>query len=275
MANPALITELFEEGVAVVTLNRPDLHNAFDDDLIAKLTRELKKLEATPEVKVVVLAANGMSFSAGADLNWMQRTAGYSREQNLKDAMALAELMRTLNGLAMPTVARVQGPAFGGGVGLVACCDIAIAARTATFALSEVRIGLIPAIISPYVVAAIGERHARRHFLTGERFDSAEAYRIGLVHDICEAEDLDGKIGATVSQLLASGPNAVAAAKELIIRVAGSPVDEALIRDTAERIAAVRASTEGKEGIAAFLEKRAPAWIKTGKPKRKGRKGKS
>ncbi|MBI2313490.1 MAG: enoyl-CoA hydratase/isomerase family protein [Betaproteobacteria bacterium] len=272
MANKPFITELFEEGVALVTLNRPELHNAFDDDLIAKLTRELKALDANPGVRVVILGANGKSFSAGADLNWMKRTAGYTREQNLKDAIALADLMRTLNDLSKPTVARVHGPAFGGGVGLIACCDIAIAARPASFALSEVRLGIIPSVISPYVVAAIGERYAHRYFLTGERFDCAEAYRIGLVHDICEAPDLDEKIGTIVSHLLACSPRALGAAKQLIARVAKSPVDDALVRDTAERIAAIRASAEGKEGLAAFLEKRAPAWIKTEKPKGKGAK---
>lgn len=264
-AEEAVIVERFEEGVAMVTLNRPELHNAFDDGLIARLTAELEALGADGSVRVVLLAANGKSFSAGADLNWMKRMAGYSEKENLRDARALGKLMRTLNDLPKPVVARVQGAAFGGGVGLISACDIAIASREAVFAVSEVRLGLIPAVISPYVVAAIGARRARRLFLTGERFDAAEAWRIGLVHDIVEADELDATVQAVVRDLLACGPNAVAAAKNLIARVSNRPLDDDLVEDTARRIAAIRSSPEGKDGVSAFLEKRAPAW--TGQPK--------
>src|SRR5690606_19141727 len=183
-------------GVATVTLNRPDRHNAFDDALIAALTQVLRELDADDSVTVVVLAGAGKSFSAGADLNWMRRMADYGREENLADAEALAALMETLNGLDKPTIARVQGAAFGGGVGLVACCDIAIAADTASFCLSEVRLGLIPAVISPYVVTAIGERAARRYFVTAERFDAREAHRLGLVHEVVPAAGLDARVDA-------------------------------------------------------------------------------
>src|SRR5882672_4468649 len=206
-------------GVATIRMNRPDVHNAFDDALIAALTAELRRLDQLPEIRVIVLAANGKSFSAGADLNWMQRMAKYSREENLRDAMALADLMRTLNGMKKPTVARIQGAAFGGGIGLVACCDIAIAGTEAAFSLSEVRLGLIPSVISPYVIAAIGEREARRYFLTAERFDATEARRIGLVHDVADSEALDEAVANIVGQLLKGGPQALAAAKKLIADV--------------------------------------------------------
>src|SRR3954469_25422595 len=190
--------------IGIVTLNRPERHNAFDDTLIAELTDALRTLEADASVRVVVLSAAGTSFSAGADLNWMKRMAGFSREENVRDAMALGALMRTLAHLAKPTIARVQGAAYGGGVGLVACCDIAIALQAATFSFSEAKLGLIPAVISPYVIAAIGERAARRYFLTAERFDAAEAWRLGLVHELASSpDDLDEKIGELVESLLA------------------------------------------------------------------------
>jgi methylglutaconyl-CoA hydratase len=209
-----------------------------------------------------VLAATGKSFSAGADLEWMRRMAGYSREENMNDAMGLAALMRTLAHLAKPTVARVQGSAYGGGVGLVACCDVAVAAQGATFSLSEVKLGLIPAVIAPYVVAAMGERAARRYFLTGERFEAAEAWRLGLVHELATGEgDLDEKVGSIVDALLACGPVAQREAKDLIRAVAGRPVTSELVQDTAQRIARIRASPEGREGVAAFLEKRRAAWL--------------
>jgi methylglutaconyl-CoA hydratase len=260
----ALLLDKHPEGIAILTLNRPDIHNAFDDVLIADMTSALRDLDGDADVRVVVLSANGKSFSAGADLNWMRRMAGYTEVQNFKDALALATLMSTLNNLSKPTVARVHGPAYGGGVGLVACCDIAVASHGAAFALSEARLGLIPSVISPYVIAAIGERMARRYFLTAERFDAAEAYRIGLVHDLVVDEDsLDDAINEIVGSLLASGPIAQAEAKKLIAVVANKPIDESLMRETATRIARVRASPEGKEGIAAFLEKRTPTWVKT------------
>jgi methylglutaconyl-CoA hydratase len=248
------------DGCATLTLNRPDVHNAFDDQLIATLTARLREAEANPAVRMVVLAANGKSFSAGADLNWMKRMARYSEAENLRDAVALADLMHTLSALRKPTVAKVQGAAYGGGVGLVACCDIAIGTGAAAFSLTEVRLGLIPAVISPHVIAAMGERQARRYFLTAERFDAAQALRIGLLHQVVDAAELDAAVQAIVEQLLKGGPKAQAAAKDLIAAVTNRPIDRALVEDTAERIARIRVTPEGREGIAAFLEKRGPSW---------------
>jgi len=246
--------------IATVTLNRPELHNAFDDAMIAALTHALEEVEADERARAVVLAANGKSFSSGADLNWMKRKAGYSEAENQADATALATLMRTLERLAKPTVARVQGSAFAGGLGLIACCDIAIAADTAHFAVTEVRLGLIPAVISPYLVAAIGERAARRYVLTAERFDARAALRLGLVHEVVPPAELSHAVQRMAAELIQAGPRSLAAAKELIRRVARGPVDDAMIADTAARIAAVRVSPEGREGIGAFLAKRKPAW---------------
>ena len=248
--------------VGLVTMNRPEKHNAFDDVLIRELTEALRSMEAEDGIRVVVLSAAGRSFSAGADLNWMRRMAGFSKEENQRDAMGLGALMRTLAHLRKPTVARVQGPAYGGGVGLVACCDIAVATQEASFSFSEPKLGLIPAVITPYALAAIGERFARRYFLTGERFEAAEAWRIGLVHEVVSSEgELDEKVGQVVDALLACGPVAQREGKELIRAVAGRPVTSELIQDTAERIARVRSSPEGREGVGAFLEKRRAAWI--------------
>lgn len=248
--------------IGLVTMNRAERHNAFDDVLIQELTDALRSMEADDSVRVVVLSGAGRSFSAGADLNWMKRIAGYSKEENQRDAMALGALMRTLAHLRKPTIARVQGAAYGGGVGLVACCDVAVAAQSASFALSEAKLGLIPAVISPYVIAAIGERAARRYFLTGEKFDSAEAWRLGLVHELASTEpDMDEKIGDVVEAMLLCGPVAQREAKELVRAVAGRPIHSELIQDTAERIARLRSSPEGREGVAAFLEKRRAAWV--------------
>jgi methylglutaconyl-CoA hydratase len=249
-------------GVATVTLNRPELHNAFDDRMIAELTGVLTKLGADSAVRIVVLAANGKSFSAGADLGWMKRMATYSEAENLKDARALGALMRTLDAMPKPTLALVQGPAYGGGVGLVACCDIAIAADTASFSLSEARLGLIPAVISPYVVRAIGARACRRYFLTAERFDVAEAHRLGLVHLVAPVAGLAETGEKMLRTLLDAGPAAQMECKSLIARVSDQPVDETMVDDTAQRIARLRASPEGKEGVAAFLGKRKAAWVK-------------
>ena len=259
MATTAFKTDLRDQ-IATVWLNRPDVHNAFDDVLIAGLTAELRRLDDAADAKVIVLAAEGKSFSAGADLNWMKRMAQYSEEENLRDARALANLMRSLAGLRKPTIARVQGAAFGGGVGLVACCDIAIASKEALFCLSEVRLGMIPSVISPYVVAAMGTRAAQRYFLTAERFDADEAKRIGLVQGVVAPNDLDEAVAAMASHLLKGGPVALAAAKKLIADVSRHPVDDALVEGTARRIAALRIGPEGREGIAAFLEKRKPDW---------------
>ena len=247
--------------IAVVTLNRPDKHNAFDDSLIADLTETFKALDSNSAVRVIVLSAAGKSFSAGADLNWMKRMATYSEEENFRDASALAGLMRTLHGLSKPTIARVQGPAYGGGVGLIACCDMAVGTHDAAFALSEVRIGLIPAAISPYVIAAIGERAAHRYFLTGERFDAAEGYRLGLLTELMPTEDaMDDKLEELAGAILLSSPSAIAEAKQLVAAVANKPIDGRLSTDTAQRIARVRVSAEGREGVSAFLEKRKPTW---------------
>jgi methylglutaconyl-CoA hydratase len=248
--------------VGIVTLNRAERHNAFDDALIAELTETLRSVEAEDAIRVVVLSGAGRSFSAGADLNWMKRMAGYSKDDNVRDAMGLGALMRTLAFLRKPTIARVHGAAYGGGVGLVACCDMAVALHTATFSLSEAKLGLIPAVISPYVVSAIGARAAKRYFLTGERFEAAEAWRLGLVHEMATSEgDLDEKVGTLVDLLLEASPAAQREAKDLIRAVADRPVTSELIQDTAERIARVRSSPEGREGVAAFLEKRKPSWI--------------
>ncbi len=247
--------------VALVALARPEVHNAFDETLIAELTHALQGLDGDAAVRAVILLGQGRSFCAGADLNWMKKMAGYRRAENLADATALAAMLRTLHRLSKPTIARVHGPAFGGGVGLVACCDFAFAAQDATFSLSEVKLGLIPATIGPYVVEAMGARHARRFFLSGERFTAAEAFRVGLVHDICPFDELDARINELLGALLVAGPRAQAEAKALVRAIGARPIDDALIADTAERIARVRGSPEGKEGVAAFLDKRSPAWV--------------
>lgn len=262
MSEQTIHTTIDALGRATLLMNRPDIHNAFDDGLIAALTAELKRLEAAPEVRLVLLTASGKSFSAGADLNWMKRMADYSPEENLADARRLAGLMKTLNDLSKPTIALVQGAAFGGGVGLVAACDIAIASPRAAFCLSEVRLGLIPSAISPYVIAAIGPRAARRYFLTAERFGADEALRLGLIHEIVPEEELAAAGERLSAQLLQNGPQALAEAKRLIFDVAHRPVDAALSEETARRISDIRATAEGREGLGAFLEKRKPSWSK-------------
>jgi methylglutaconyl-CoA hydratase len=257
-------------GVALVTLDRPDRHNAFDETMIAELTQALAVIEASPRIRAVVLLGAGASFCAGADLAWMERMAGFSYEENVGDARALAHLLQALSSLSKPTIARVHGPAYGGGVGLVVCCDIAVAAMEATFALSEAKLGLIPATIGPYVIEAIGARAARRYFLTAERFDAAEAYRIGLVHDIVPSlEALDERVNELLGHLMLAGPHAQAAAKALVRAVAHRPIDERVVADTAERIATIRATDEAREGIAAFLTRRSPAWVPEGLRKKR------
>lgn len=253
-------SEIDTRGAATVWLNRPEVHNAFDDTLIATLTAELKRLEADNKVRVVVLAGRGKSFSAGADLNWMKRMATYSESQNRRDAEGLAELLRTLNFLKKPTIAAVHGNAYAGGVGLVACCDIVFAFEKASFALTETRLGLIPATIGPYVAAAIGERAARRYFLSAEAFTAQEAHRIGLVHEVCKAEQLPVLVSQMVDTLVACGPAAMRQAKDLIWRVGRGAIGAEMIAETAKRIAEIRVSPEGREGIASFLEKRKPSW---------------
>ena len=248
-------------GVARVTLNRPQIRNAFDDVLIAELTQALRALDTDASVRVLVLAGNGPAFCAGADLNWMKRMAGYGYEQNLADAGALAEMLKTLDRFTKPTIARVHGAAFAGGVGLVAACDIALGTPEAKFCLSEAKLGLSPATISPYVVRAMGERMARRYFLTAEVFGAEEAHRIGLLSWLVPTDTLDGAVDDLVAQLLAGGPAALAKIKDLIRFVGAGEVDDAMIADTAKRIAEIRVSPEGREGIASFLEKRKPSWM--------------
>jgi methylglutaconyl-CoA hydratase len=255
-----LVLQRIDAGVGRLTLNRPEVHNAFDDALIAQLTAALLSLEADRRVRAVVLAAAGKSFSAGADLAWMQRMAGYSEAENLADARALAGLMSTLDRLAKPTVALVQGAAFGGGVGLVACCDIAIASEAASFSLSEVKLGLIPAVISPYVVAAMGPGAARRFILTAERFSAPQALALGLVHEVVPADRLEETGQKVLDHLTQGGPRAQADAKDLVLSLAGRPIDRTLVEETAERIARIRVGEEAREGLAAFLEKRKAEW---------------
>ncbi|HYY62899.1 MAG TPA: enoyl-CoA hydratase/isomerase family protein [Burkholderiales bacterium] len=243
-----------------VTLNRPEVRNAFDDAQIAALAKTFAELDADPSVRVVVLAGNGPAFCAGADLNWMKRMAGYSYDENVRDARALADMLATLDRLDKPTIARVHGPAFAGGTGLVAACDIAVGTPAAKFCFSEAKLGLSPATISPYVLRAIGPRAASRYFLTAEVFDAAEALRIGLLSAVVPAAELDAFIGSLLEHLLAGGAAAHARIKDLVRDIAGRPIDDATKADTARRIAEIRASPEGKEGIASFLEKRKPKW---------------
>jgi methylglutaconyl-CoA hydratase len=248
-------------AVARVALNRPDVHNAFDETLIAELTHVVRTFDADPSIRVLVLEGRGKSFCAGADLNWMKKMAGFSHDENLADAGALAAMLSALNNMSKPTLARVHGATYGGGVGLVACCDIAIGTPGATFALSETRLGLIPAAISPYVIEAIGARAARRYFLSAERFGAEEARRLGLLHELVDESELDAAVARVVAALLDAGPQAQSEAKLLIRAVAHRPTDQGVIGDTAKRIARVRATPEGKEGVAAFLAKRKPAWV--------------
>jgi methylglutaconyl-CoA hydratase len=263
MNDAVILTNIDTSGRATLTMNRPELHNAFNESLVAGLTDSMRQLDADPDVRLVILAARGKSFSAGADLNDMRRMADNSCEQNLADARAIADLMRTVNSLSKPTIALVQGAAYGGGVGLTSCCDIAIATARATFCVSEVKLGLIPAVISPYVLAAIGTRAARRYFQTAEVLSAAEAHRIGLVHEVVgDEEELAAAADRVTTQLLKNGPGAMAAAKKLIVTVSGRSVDDALVAETAGLMADRRASAECREGLSAFLEKRKPAWVK-------------
>lgn len=244
-------------GVTTLTLNRPDVHNAFDETMIAELRESLAGIEQDASTRIVLIRASGRTFSAGADLNWMKRAANFTEQENYDDAMALAELLRTLDTLSKPTLAFVHGAAFGGGVGLISCCDVVLALRKAVFSLSEVKLGLVPAVISPYVVRAIGARSARRYFQTAERFDCEAAQRIGLVHEIA---DSDAALAAVVDALLQAGPQAQQVSKRLITRVADRATTQAVIEDTARTIAGVRASAEGREGLSAFFEKRPAGW---------------
>jgi methylglutaconyl-CoA hydratase len=251
-----------ENQIATITMNRPELHNAFDEKVISDLTHAFIKAGEDKDVRVVILRGNGKSFCAGGDLNWMRRVADYTFEQNVMDAMLLGALLKTINFLPKPTMALVQGNAFGGGVGLASCCDIAIAEEGAQFCLSEVRIGIIPSIISPYVIAAIGERQARRYFLTAERINAQTAARIGLVHEVVSSGGLDQAAEKIIAALWDGAPGAQARGKKLILETSKKKIDDELIKFTSEKIAEARASDEGKEGLSAFLNKAEPSWRK-------------
>ena len=247
--------------VATVWMNRPAVFNAFDEQLIAELTLACQELDADAGVRVVILGGRGKHFSAGADLNWMKRAAQFTETQNLDDARKFAGMLRTLSQMSKPTIARVQGAALGGGTGLTAACDMAVAASDAVFSTSEVRFGIIPSAISPYVLRAIGPRHALRYFQSAERIAAERALTIGLVGDVVPVEELDACVGKLVDALVAGGPLAQKAAKELIAAVDGQKIDEIISEETARRIARQRATDEAKDGIAAFLDKRPPAWL--------------
>ena len=257
------LTIAIADKVATVTLNRPELRNAFNEHAIAELALAFDELGRNEMVRAIVLAANGPAFCAGADLNWMKKMAGYSHEENQEDALRLADMLRTIYLCPKPTVAKVQGDCYAGGMGLVAACDIVVALDTAGFCLSEVKLGLIPATISPYVIKAMGEQAARRYFLTAERFDALDARRIGFAHEVVAADALDATVAGIARALVNNSPNAVKEAKTLVRDIVGKPVDDALLADTAGRIAAIRASLEGREGVASFLEKRKPTWLQS------------
>jgi len=252
-----------ENSIAYVTLNRPDKHNAFDDGMIAELTKCFEAVANQTSIRAMVLRAKGKSFSAGADLRWMQRMADYSREENQRDAMGLATMLQTLNELPKPTIAMVQGAAFGGAVGLVACCDMAVASDVSKFCLSEVKIGLIPATISPYVVEAIGARVSRRYFQTAEAFSAEQAYRLGLVSELVKPEELESQVQILLNHLLKNGPQAVAKAKSLVSIVKDKSIDSELMQQTSQLIADIRVSQEGQGGLHAFINKHPAPWMET------------
>ena len=250
-----------QDRVATIWMDRPDVFNAFDEQLIADLGAACAELDADASVRVVVLAGRGKHFSAGADLNWMKRASVFTEEENRADARKFAHMLRALSDMCKPTVARVQGAALGGGTGLAAACDMAVASVDAQFATSEVKFGIIPAVISPYVLRAIGPRHALRYFQSGERFSAQRALAMGLVTEVCERDQLDATIVQLVGLLMSGAPLAQQSAKHLIAAVDGCPIDAAISEETAQRIARQRATSEAKDGISAFLEKRTPAWL--------------
>ena len=256
-----VLFDIDNRGVATVTLNQPDIHNAFDDKLIVQLTDIFSRVNQNKDIRIMVLAAAGKSFSAGADLNWMQRMATYSYEQNLADANALAKMFLTLNTIDKPTIAKVQGAAFGGAVGLVACCDMAIGSKLSKFCLSEVKLGLVPATISPYVIDALGARIARRYFTTAEVFSATRARRLGLLSEAVVEEELDSTIENLIEHILKNSPAAISAAKQLIFDVQNRPINDELIAKTSEKIAELRVSEQGQEGLNAFLQKRRANWV--------------
>jgi len=267
-----VLSQVDADGNATVTLNRPEVHNAFDPEMVDALTATLRQLESRAEVRAIVVTGAGRNFCAGADIEQMRRSATFTREQNFELARATALMLQTLYTLEKPTIACVRGAARGGGGGLISACDIALAERGATFRLSEVKLGIIPAMISPYVIAAMGERMAHRYMLSGEEFDAAEAYRIGLLHDICEEPELNAQVGRMLAQLYSSGPRAVVAIKKLIPEIAAAPIDDTLSDKTAHRIAELRVTPEAQEGLGAFLEKRKPVWSAPTPEKSKTRK---
>ncbi|MFL9883589.1 enoyl-CoA hydratase/isomerase family protein [Paraburkholderia agricolaris] len=250
----------FAGQIATVTLNRPDVRNAFNETMIAEVTSAFTALNARDDVRAVVLAANGKAFCAGADLNWMKKMAGYSDAENRADAMLLANMLASIYRCNKPVIARVNGDAYAGGMGLISACDIVVAVEGARFCLSEARLGLIPATIAPYVIRALGEQASRRYFTTAEQFDCATAYRLGLVSEVVGMEQLDTTVQQIAQTLCANGPQAVRACKQLVQDIAGHELNEAMIEDTAARIARTRAGAEGREGVASFLEKRTPSW---------------
>ena len=247
--------------VATIWMNRPAVLNAFDEQLIDELTAACRELDADPGVRIVVLGGRGKHFSAGADLNWMKRAANFTHEQNVANARRFAGMLRTLAGMSKPTIARVQGAALGGGTGLTAACDMAVASSDAVFSTSEVKFGIIPSAISPYVLRAIGPRHALRYFQSAERINAQRALAIGLVSEVVEPEALDACVAQLADALLQGGPLAQKAAKDLIAAVNGKPIDDAISEETAQRIARQRATEEAKDGIAAFLDKRPAGWV--------------
>lgn len=253
--------QLDDNGVATLSLNRPSMSNAFDAKTIEEMIDALKAAASNDQVRVLLVSGSGKNFSSGADIQWMKSMAKMSKDDNLADAARLSTLMQLLHQFPKPTIALVHGAAFGGAIGLIACCDIALATDDSRYCFSEVRIGLIPAVISPYVIRAIGARNASRLFLTAEVFDATAAMQYGLVHEICCASEMHQKVSNLVKQLLNNGPFALTRAKQLIDRVTGSPLDEALIAYTIEAIAKTRVSAEGQEGLQAFLDKRKPAWM--------------
>lgn len=260
MSNTLVFTEP-SRYTAQITMSRPDVRNAFNDEVIAELTQAFRQLGARDDVRCIVLAAEGPAFCAGADLNWMRKMADYSRDENLADAAKLAEMLRVIYECPKPTVARVQGDAIAGGMGLVAACDMAVSVDTAHYCLSEVKLGLIPATISPYVIRAMGARAAHRYFLTAERFTAAQALRIGFVHEVVAADQLDAKVAEITTALCSASPNAVQVCKKLVQDVAQREIGQPLIAQTVAGIADIRSSPEGKEGVSSFLQKRKPSWL--------------
>ncbi|MBM08424.1 MAG: hypothetical protein CMF69_02430 [Magnetovibrio sp.] len=251
-----------DKGCATVTLDRPKLHNTFDELIIAELTGLFSDLTVNPDVRIIVLAANGNSFCAGADLNWMKRMAKYDYDENIADSKALANMLHTISICPKPIICKVQGSAYGGGVGLISVCDIAIASLNAKFAFSEVKLGITPATISPYVIEAIGKRQAHRYFLSAEIFDAEKALELGLIHQVVQPDELNNFVDRLVKNMMRNSPAAMSAAKELIRKISKEPINKDILDYTAKCIANIRATAEGQEGITAFLAKRKPSWAK-------------